>query len=97
MSGSNGQLAEIAVNLARLSVAVRALRGDVDALRQEVRNENAELRGDLARAMSQQNRAIDEAKKKRNWRLGAWPAFWTPPHPAGRGLTACRAGGCCMG
>jgi hypothetical protein len=90
----NGQLTTVAADLARLAVAMRAIRNDVEALRREVRQENAELRGDLTMIMSRQNRAIEEAKKKRSWRLCAWSSLLLP-HPGSRLPTGLTTAACC--
>lgn len=55
---------DVAGALAELSSEIRALRTDVEVLRSEVRENDRRLRADLAVAVSRQNSAITDGKKK---------------------------------
>lgn len=55
---------ELAGQIAVILSEVRAVRADVDALRSEVRENDKRLRADLAVAVSRQNSAIVDTKKK---------------------------------
>lgn len=57
-------LAGVVGAIAELTSQIRALRLDVDALRTEVRENDQRLRADLAVAVSRQNSAITDGKKK---------------------------------
>lgn len=57
-------LAGVVGAIAELTSQIRALRTDVDALRTEVRENDQRLRADLAVAVSRQNSAIADGKKK---------------------------------
>lgn len=70
---------ELAGQIAVILSEVRAVRADVDALRSEVRENDKRLRADLAIAVSRQNSAIVDTKKKvvalpnlsSRWRVGS--------------------------